>query len=140
MTIREYEDSTDRETVIRLWETVFDGHVSGHNDPAASIDRKKAINDNLFYVAVDASGAVIGTTMAGYDGHRGWLYSVAVAQDKRHKGIGRALIMHTLRELKKRGCPKVNLQVRGNNHQAIGFYEKMGFSRDDCISMGLKDF
>jgi len=84
-TIRQYTDATDRIQVIELWQQVF-GYETAHNEPNLAISKKIAINDGLFFVAVEGN-EVIGTIMAGYDGHRGWLYSVAVDPKKT---IGRA--------------------------------------------------
>lgn len=98
------------------------------------------MNDGLFFVAEVAKpeAVVIGTVMAGWDGHRGWIYSLAVAEEHRKNGVGRALVLHAVKELKRLGCPKVNLQVMPENEAVIGFYEKLGFRSEERISMGLK--
>ena len=74
--------------------------------------------------------------MGGYDGHRGWLYAVAVDPRMRQRGIGRALVEHACAELAARGCCKVNLQVRNGNEAAARFYESLGFDRELRISFG----
>ena len=84
MKIRSYS-SEDRDQVITLWQNVFSDD-SPHNDPSKVIDAKLAI-DELLFVAED-NDVIIGTAMAGYDGHRGWLYLVAVDPQQRRKGIG----------------------------------------------------
>lgn len=86
--IRLFENALHREGTVALWKNVF-GYETAHNEPNLAIDRKRAVQDDLFFVAVEDS-AVIGSIMAGYDGHRGWLYSVAVSQDQRHRGLGSA--------------------------------------------------
>ena len=53
--------------------------------------------------------------MGGYDGHRGWLYTVAVRADLQRRGIGRALVEHVEGALVALGCPKLNLQVVSSN-------------------------
>lgn len=73
--------------------------------------------------------------MAGYDGHRGWLYAVAVCQSHQGSGVGRALVNHAEAALKGRGCLKVNLQVREGNPVA-GFYAGLGYEVEPHISMG----
>ena len=85
-----------------------------------------------------ADGRVIGTVMGGYDGHRGWVYSLAVDEAKRHTGIGSALMDKIEQALKSLGCLKVNLQVVGSNSGVVEFYEKLGFSVEDRISMGKR--
>jgi ribosomal protein S18 acetylase RimI-like enzyme len=134
--IRLYDDQQDREAVIQLWQEVFD-YTSAHNAPAFSIDRKIAVHDGLFFVAT-ADGAVIGTIMAGYDGHRGWIYSLAVAPESRGHGIGTALMRYAEAALLERGCPKINLQVTETNAAIVSFYQKLGFAVEPRISMGKK--
>ena len=82
-----------------------------HNDPATAIRKKLAVERDLFFVAENA-GAVIGTVMGGYDGHRGWIYSVATDPAHRRQGIGSALLRRMEAALRERGCLKINLQVR----------------------------
>ncbi len=81
---------------------------------------------------------MIATVMGGYDGHRGWIYSLAVDDHKRHRGIGTALVEKIEQSLKALGCLKVNLQVVGSNSGVVDFYEKLGFSVEDRISMGKR--
>jgi ribosomal protein S18 acetylase RimI-like enzyme len=133
--IREYDDK-DRASVISLWEESF--HLPDfHNDPGISIDMKTKHNDGLIFIATDEQ-QLIGTIIAGFDGHRGWIYSLAVKKQYRNKGVGSLLLKKALEELKKRGCLKVNLQVEGDNSEIVPFYEKNGFKVEDRISMGLK--
>ena len=96
---------------------------------------KLAMNDDLLFVAVE-DGAVIGSIMAGYDGHRGWLYSVAVRQSAKRRGVGTALVQRAEAALRALGCPKINLQVRSTNAAVIAFYQRLGFAVEDHISMG----
>ena len=91
----------------------------------------------LFLVAV-ANGRVIGAVMGGYDGHRGWVYSLAVDDHERHRGIGTALVENIEESLKALGCLKVNLQVVGSNLIVVEFYKRLGFSVEDRISMGKR--
>ena len=85
-----------------------------------------------------ANDKVVGTVMGGYDGHRGWVYSLAVDDRERHRGIGSALINKIEEALKALGCLKVNLQVVASNSGVVEFYEKLGFSVEDRISMGKR--
>jgi len=75
--------------------------------------------------------------MAGYDGHRGWLYSVAVLESEKRRGLGTQLVKYTLSYLKDIGCVKVNLQIRSTNSQVAEFYESLGFAVEDRLSMGV---
>ena len=137
MQIRIYDNDQDKERVIELWNKVFP-ITSPHNDPLTSINRKLSIKDNLFFIAESDEKKVIGTIMAGYDGHRGWIYSLAVNPDYRKKRIGTLLLKHAEKELLKLDCPKINLQILPSNKEVISFYKKNGFSIEERISMGKK--
>lgn len=121
--------------VDRLWSRVFPDDPA-RNHAAHAIPAKLALGDGLFFVALDEQGAVIGTTMAGWDGHRGWLYAVAVDERHRRGGVGRAMVKHALAALKARGCEKVNLQIREGNEAVAAFYESLGFAVEPRTSMG----
>ena len=132
MKFRSYS-SEDRDQVISLWQRVLPDNQP-HNDPSRVVDEKLSVDEMLF-VAED-TGVIIGTAMAGYDGHRGWLYSVAVDPQQRRNRIGRGLVKLAIQTLKSLGCVKVNLQVRATNSQVVEFYESLGFAVEDRISMG----
>jgi ribosomal protein S18 acetylase RimI-like enzyme len=132
--VRPYE-SRDRATVIRLWHEC--GLVVPWNDPGTDIDLKVAFQPELFLVGELESG-VVATAMAGYDGHRGWLNTVAVAPAHRHRGYGRQIVMDAVERLRLLGCPKVNLQVRTSNLNVVAFYERLGFFTDNVIGMGMR--
>ena len=126
----------DRIQVTALWERVFSGDPP-HNAPHLMFDAKLAMNDSLLFVATNAD-QVIGSAMAGYDGHRGWLYAVAVLPGFRRRGVGKALVRHAVDALRAMGCPKVNLQVRASNAAVVEFYESLGFGVEDRVSMGMR--
>ena len=132
--ISEYIDKTDREGVIILWESVF-GYKDARNKPELVIDKKLDVDDNLFFVAKE-SGVIKGTIMAGYDGHRGWIYSLAVSENHRSKKIGSKLLYHAEEQLKKLGCLKINLQILNTNKSVMDFYLKNGYKVEERISMG----
>ena len=135
MQIHTYDDRAHRTRVVALWKAVF-GYTAAHNDPGLSIDRKLRVDD-LFFVA-ETDGAIIGTVMAGYDGHRGWIYSLAVLPTHRRTGVGSALLAHAQDRLAALGCDKVNLQIVGDNPAVLAFYEANGFSVEDRVSMGKR--
>lgn len=131
-----YRDSQHRAQVVALWQQAF-GYDTAHNVPTLAIDKKLAVNDGLFFVATDKK-AVIGTILAGYDGHRGWLYSVAVHNDYRRQGLGASLVRYAEQALSALGCMKINLQITGGNDVVVGFYEALGYGVEPRISMGRK--
>jgi ribosomal protein S18 acetylase RimI-like enzyme len=108
--------------------------LTGWRAPEVSIPAKIGVQRELFLVAVHRD-QVIGTTMAGYDGHRGWLYSVAVLPAYRRDGVGSALVREAERRLLAMGCPKINLQIVAANGTTAAFYEKLGYAIEDRISM-----
>lgn len=131
-----YRDRQHRAQVVELWQEAF-GYDTAHNLPSLAIERKLAVDDGLFFVATDKK-AVIGTILAGYDGHRGWLYSVAVRADYRRQGLGASLVRHAEQALTALGCMKINLQITGGNDVVVGFYEALGYGVEPRISMGKK--
>jgi ribosomal protein S18 acetylase RimI-like enzyme len=74
--------------------------------------------------------------MGGYDGHRGWIYAMAVSPESRRSGIGSALVRRVESELKQFNCGKVNLQILADNTEVVGFYEQLGYKVEPRISMG----
>ena len=134
LTITPYLDAAHRAQVIALWKIVF-GYATAHNDPALVIDKKIAIDDQLLFVAL-ADETVVGTIMAGYDGHRGWIYSLAVAPTHRKQRIGRRLVSHAEHALTCKGCVKINLQILEGNESVVAFYSSLGYFVEKRISMG----
>jgi ribosomal protein S18 acetylase RimI-like enzyme len=120
--------------VDALWREAFPD-TEPRNRAVASIPAKLAIQPDLLLIALDG-GDVVGTIMAGYEGHRGWLHSVAVAKSHRRSGVGAALVRDAERRLIALGCPKLNLQVLPENAAVVGFYEALGFAVEPRISMG----
>jgi ribosomal protein S18 acetylase RimI-like enzyme len=130
----------DTESVLALWGQVFpeyDDPARPQRAPRASIARKLAFGDGLFWLAEQA-GRVVGTVMAGYDGHRGWVYSLGVHPDARRAGVGRALLGVAEEALASRGCPKVNLQVLAGNEAAQAFWRRAGYAPDAVVSLGKR--
>ena len=134
MEIRPFEDA-DEEAVVALWERC--GLLRPWNDPHKDIARKRLLQRELFLVGVEG-GAIAGTVMAGYDGHRGWINYLAVDPARRRRGFGRALVERAEHRLSELGCPKVNLQVRRENREAMAFYESIGFREDAVASFGKR--
>jgi ribosomal protein S18 acetylase RimI-like enzyme len=135
MEIRPYKDS-DRAGLLALWTEIFPAG-SAHNDPATSLDKKLRIDPELLLVSVK-DDVVVGSVMGGYDGHRGWIYSLAVTPSLRRQGIASALMREIEEKLRERGCLKVNLQVVASNKEVVALYEELGFSVEERISMGKK--
>lgn len=134
MRVREFQDA-DEAQVIDVWRAC--GLTRPWNDPARDIARKKEVRPDLFLVAED-EGTIVGTVMAGYEGHRGWINYLGVLPARQRTGIARALMEEAERRLRALGCPKVNLQVRSDNEQALAFYARIGFQQDPVLSLGKR--
>jgi ribosomal protein S18 acetylase RimI-like enzyme len=136
VTIRAYSDTTDRPQVVVLWESVL-GYDAPHNKPALAIDKKLEVEDGLFFVAVE-DGNIVGTIMAGYDGHRGWIYSLAVSPKRQRQGIGAGLMEVAEKALTEKGAVKINLQIVDGNESVAAFYKSVGFVVEKRVSMGKR--
>jgi ribosomal protein S18 acetylase RimI-like enzyme len=134
MDIREYRPA-DEPSVIRLWTEC--GLTRHWNDPHKDVLRKLSVQPEHFLVGL-IDGSVVATLMAGFDGHRGWVNYLAVAEKHRRQGHGRTLMERVEKDLEARGCPKLNLQIRDANAAVMAFYEKLGYARDQTIVLGKR--
>jgi ribosomal protein S18 acetylase RimI-like enzyme len=132
--IRPYRDE-DEDAVVDLWERCE--LVVPWNDPRSDIALKVQVQPELFLVGTQAE-RVVATVMVGYEGHRGWINYLAVCPELQRCGIGRRMMEAAEVALREHGCPKINLQVRCSNEAVIGFYERLGFVRDEVISFGKR--
>jgi ribosomal protein S18 acetylase RimI-like enzyme len=132
--------AADTDAVVELWRAVFPAYF----DPAVpqrlarpTIERKLAFGDGLFWLA-EEQGAVVGTVMAGYDGHRGWIYNFGVHPAQRRRGVARAMLAHAEAALAALGCPKINLHMVAGNPHAGEFYRAAGYVVDDVVAFGKR--
>lgn len=125
----------DEDAVIRLWNEC--GLVRPWNDPKKDIARKLTTQPELFLV-VEKEDRVVGSAMIGYEGHRGWVYYLAVDPSCQGQGIGQALMREAEHLLIERGCPKIQLLVRSNNVQVLDFYAKLGYETGDVLMLGKR--
>ena len=128
-------NSSDETAVVELWNRC--GLIVPWNNPQRDIALKIEFQPELFLVG-ESDGKVIATIMAGYEGHRGWLNYLAVAPEYQGQGIGRRIVEEAIDRLQATGCPKINLQIRASNQDVIKFYQRLGFSVEDVISMGKR--
>jgi len=134
MTIRVFKQE-DTEAVIKLWQDC--GLIVPQNNPERDIERKMKVNPEWFLVG-EIDEKIIATCMAGYDGHRGWIYYLAVSPQHQRKGFAGQMMQRAEKLLKAAGCPKINLQVRETNQKVIEFYKSIGFKSDDVVSFGKR--
>jgi len=124
------------EGVKTLWQEAFPDDPPW-NKAEVAVPAKFAVQPELFLVALDGDVA-IGSIMAGYDGHRGWLYALAVLNSRRRQGVGAALVREAEERLRSMGCSKINLQVRATNAIVIEFYKRLGYTIEERTSMGKR--
>jgi len=134
--IRKFDVAVDRDQLVELWQRVF-AYEGAHNAPELVLEKKLSVADGLLFVA-EADGKAVGSVMAGYDGHRGWIYSLAVLPEYRRRGLGSRLMQHAEEQLKALGCVKINLQILKGNEAVESFYRTLGYESEQRISMGKK--
>ncbi|MGB3294516.1 MAG: GNAT family acetyltransferase [Phormidesmis sp.] len=134
MEIRVFQPA-DETAVIDIWSRC--GLLRAWNDPRKDIARKLSVQPELFLVGTE-NDRIVGTVMAGYDGHRGWINYLAVDPESRRQGYGRALMGAVEQCLQAVGCPKINLQIRQDNLAATKFYARIGFAPDAVVSFGKR--
>ena len=119
---------------VALWRET--GLTRPWNDPYADLARALAGPTSTVLGAQDADGCLVGTVMVGHDGHRGWVYYLAVRPDLQRNGLGRQLMRAGEQWLGDRGVPKVNLMVRTTNTAVVSFYESLGYEDGEVVVLG----
>lgn len=125
----------DTQAVIKLW-TGCD-LIRPWNDPHKDIQRKLSTQSDLFLVACHHD-VVVGSAMVGYDGHRGWVYYLAVHPEHQRQGIGQVLMQKAEESLIALACPKIQLLVRKSNSAVVEFYEEQGYEASDVLVLGKR--
>lgn len=134
MHIRPFQLS-DQTAVIALWQMCE--LTRPWNDAGLDIQRKLAVNPEWFLVG-ELQGEVVASAMFGYEGHRGWVNYLAVHPAHQSQGFARAMMAYGEQLLLSAGCPKLNLQVRSSNSQALAFYARLGYGIDEVVSLGKR--
>ncbi|WP_191058605.1 GNAT family acetyltransferase [Geminicoccus harenae] len=114
-----------RQAVVELWQAA--GLTVPHNDPVADFDQARGREGSDVLVGM-LGARLAGAVMVGHDGHRGWLYYLAVAPELRGRGHGRALVAAAEAWLAGHGIRKVQLMVRADNRAVCGFYARIGYA------------
>jgi ribosomal protein S18 acetylase RimI-like enzyme len=129
LAIAEIADS-DVEAVIALWQRC--GLTRPWNDPASDIALARRTPNSTVLVG-RADGAIVASVMVGHDGHRGWVYYVAVDPGRQKQGLGRTIMNAAEQWLREAGLPKLQLLVRRENAKAGAFYRGIGYEEADTI-------
>ena len=121
----------DYEQAIQLWQGCQGIGLHNDVDSEYGIGIYLARNPSLSFVAVQG-GKIIGAVLCGHDGRRGYLHHLAVAQEHRRSGIGTVLVGAALEQLRAKGVCKCNTFVFDDNHEALEFWQRIGWvQRDD---------
>ena len=134
MKIRSFH-KTDIESVIELWKEC--GLVVPWNNPRLDIERKLKYQPELFLVGI-IDNKIIATAMVGYDGHRGWVYYLAIRPNYQKSGFGKLMMDEAEGILTKMGCPKINIMVRDTNLDVINFYKSIGYEAQGVATLGKR--
>jgi ribosomal protein S18 acetylase RimI-like enzyme len=123
----------DAGAVVALWRAC--GLTRPWNDPDA--DFQRAIEGATSAILLLGEGdAPIAAVMVGSDGHRGWVYYLTVAPERRREGLGRTMMEAAETWLRTRDVPKIQLMVRDDNEAALAFYEALGLERQKVVTLG----
>jgi ribosomal protein S18 acetylase RimI-like enzyme len=115
----------DRNAVIDLWHEA--GLTRPWNDPVSDFDRALSGVTSAVLGAFDAV-ELAATVMVGHDGHRGWVYYLAVTSASRRAGLGRRMMSEAESWLREHGAVKVNVMIRHGNSDVLGFYHRLGYT------------
>lgn len=124
------------ESVVALWQEA--GLTRPWNDPVADFRRAVQGPDSAVFGGFAAPGALVATVMVGHDGHRGWMYYLAVAAGHRGRGLGSALVRDCEEWVRERDIPKIQLMVRRDNLDAVALYEYLGYEPSDVVVLGRR--
>ena len=122
--------------VEALWREAF-ANDAPWNKASTAIAEKMRFQPDLMLVALEGL-LVVGSVMAGYEGHRGWISRIAVLRAHRRERIGQALLLEAEKRLAALGCIKINLQVLETNSAVVRFYEEAGYEIEPRISMSKR--
>lgn len=87
-------------------------------------------------LALVDQGVLVGTTMVGTDGHRAWMYYLAVDPAAQGSGHGKALVRACEEWAVAHGAPKLMLMVRSTNEAVLGFYDSLGYEVNEVATLG----
>jgi ribosomal protein S18 acetylase RimI-like enzyme len=120
----------DVEPVIALWQRC--GLTRPWNDPASDIAFARR-GANAMILIGRHENKIAATAMVGHDGHRGWVYYVAVDPDTQGKNLGRTIMAAAEDWLREQSVAKVMLMVRPDNTGVKTFYDKLGYEAQERV-------
>lgn len=123
----------DADAIIHVWQET--GLTRLWNPPYQDIEHCLKNQTSTLFIA-ETDNQIIGTAMVGYDGHRGWLYYLAVLPEFQKQGIAKILYRHVEAWLKERDAPKLQILIRSENKAVMQFYKSLGFTESQSVLMG----
>ena len=131
LSIAEITDG-DVADVIALWQRC--GLTRPWNDPASDIALARRRDNSTVLIGRDGN-TIVATAMVGHDGHRGWVYYVAVDPERQGKGLGRTIMGAVEDWLREAGIQKLQLLVRRENAKAGAFYQTLGYAESTSVML-----
>jgi ribosomal protein S18 acetylase RimI-like enzyme len=120
---------------VALWERA--GLTRPWNDAAADFARAVS-GPSSAVLGLRVASELVGTAMVGHDGHRGWVYYLAVSPAAQGTGLGRRLMEACEHWLVARGVPKIQFMVRTDNTDVLAFYDHLGYAHQDVVVLGRR--
>jgi ribosomal protein S18 acetylase RimI-like enzyme len=122
------------DAALTLWHD--SGLTRPWNDPGADLRRAVAGCASTVLAGIGDDGALLATAMVGHDGHRGWVYYLAVDEAARGRGLGREMMTACEQWVRARGIRKIQLMVRTTNEAVLGFYQRLGYTDPEVVVLG----
>ncbi|WP_197909620.1 GNAT family N-acetyltransferase [Gemmata massiliana] len=127
----------DIPAALALWQGLPGIGLRDADSPAA-LAKYLRRNPGCSFVALDEIGVLIGVSLAGHDGRRGYLHHVAVSERHRKQGLGRELVDRCAAALKAEGIEKINFWVKADNATGLAFWNRIGGrERTDLVIVSL---
>lgn len=121
---------------VGLWVEV--GLTRPWNDPVADFTRAVEGAASTVLGLCGPDDSLVGTAMVGHDGHRCWVYYLAVAPGQQAEGHGRTLMSACADWAVAHGVPKIQLMVRSDNEPVLAFYRAIGYEQQDVVVLGRR--
>ncbi len=120
---------------VALWQQT--GLTRPWNDPTADLRLAMTGSASTVLAAIERD-ALLATAMVGHDGHRGWVYYLAVTPAQQGRGLGRRMVQACEEWVRARGVPKIQLMVRTDNAPVAAFYERLGYADAQVVVLGRR--
>lgn len=123
----------DIPAITTLWQET--GLYRPYNPPEWDVRFALSDSNSTLLVWEDNNNNIIATVMVGHDGHRGWLYYLAVTPTHQKTGLGKRFVDAGEDWLRERGVWRMQLMVRSENSAMQDFYRHLGYRALDVTVM-----